>query len=468
MDLKSLLLTQGVIVATCLSTFVGAPELAPEPAASSPSPSSSSPSLCSRPLLTTLWGAAFAFFSLTADAWPAAKAGASVFGDASSSRRLLNFLLFAPVAPWHGIFLVLGQMFKTIRFRQILSPRFTHPELASDAMSCIKLWRVMNKILFKLLGINQARGILKNIRIVANTYIVLGMNDSNTLPDTHIDTENSPVREDNMADALTLGQKTAGNSCLMVLNDAGKLALLECSVLPNYKQLRFVDGRSGIATLIIAFQAIGYVASIVCRAILHLPVSPIETIGLAFSMVVIVHSVVHSVGAICENPLVMYLNPEQQQEILDECQATRWNDVDDEICRKEAIVVMVVVGSLVVAFTIVVGWPVLTHSSLGCSMFRKACRKIQSENWRRENFTWDVLGLSLFLLSLCFQLYIHVIFAEYYISPWTVLEEITMFSFLIPLLTFLGIGICIVTSILNWHQCDSRTHSLIHVVPFLG
>jgi hypothetical protein len=27
------------------------------------------------------------------------------------------------------------------------------------------------------------------------------------------------------------------------------LALLESSILPNYKQLRFLDGRSGIATL---------------------------------------------------------------------------------------------------------------------------------------------------------------------------------------------------------------------------
>jgi len=338
MDLKALLLTQGVIVATCLSTFVGAPQLAPEPSASSPSPSSSSPSLCSRSLLTTLWAAAFAFISLMADAWPAAKAVASVFGDASSSHRWLNFLVYAPLAPWPGVFLVLEQMFKTIRFRQILSPRVTNPELASDAMSiCIKLWRVIKYILFILFGY-QARGILKSIRIVANTYIVLGMNDSNTLPSTHINRNCSPVKEDNVADVLTLGQKTAENSCLMVLNDAGKLALLECSILPNYKQLRFLDGRSSIATVIIAIQAIGYVASSVYRAILHLPVTPIETIGLAFSMLVIVYSLVHSVAAICQNPLVIYLNSTQQQEVWDKCKDTRWSNADDKICKNAAIV----------------------------------------------------------------------------------------------------------------------------------
>ncbi|CAM6069258.1 unnamed protein product [Sphagnum tenellum] len=78
MDLKALLLIQGVNVATCLSTFVAARQLAPEPSASSPSASSSSSSLCSRPLPTTLWGAAFACFSLMADAWPASKAATSL------------------------------------------------------------------------------------------------------------------------------------------------------------------------------------------------------------------------------------------------------------------------------------------------------------------------------------------------------------------------------------------------------
>jgi len=81
MDLKALLLTQGVIVATCLSTFVGARQLAPEPLASSQSASSSSSSSSSRALATTLGGAGFAFFSLMADAWPASKAIASTYDN---------------------------------------------------------------------------------------------------------------------------------------------------------------------------------------------------------------------------------------------------------------------------------------------------------------------------------------------------------------------------------------------------
>jgi hypothetical protein len=190
------------------------------------------------------------------------------------------------------------------------------------------------------------------------------MSDSTKVPPTHIDTDNSPVKKDDMADALTPGHKTAENSCLMELNEAGKLALLESSILPSYKQLRFLDGRSGIATLIIGVQAIGYVTSIVYRAIHHLPVSPIEAIGFAFSILVIVHSVLHSVGVICQNPLVVYLNPTQEQEILDKCQSTRWSDLDDVICGNWAMVGTVMVGSVVVAFTILVEWHVLKRNWL--------------------------------------------------------------------------------------------------------
>jgi hypothetical protein len=200
-----------------------------------------------------------------------------------------------------------------------------------------------------LFGINQPGNFLKCTRIVASTYVVLGMSDSTRLPLTHIDAAHSPVKEDNMADALTLGHKLAENSCLMVLNEAGKLALLQSDILPNYKQLQFLGGRSGIATVIIGVQTIGYITSIIYRAIHHLPVSPIEAIGFPFSMLVIVHSIVHSMGVICQNPLLIYLNPTQETDILDKCKSTLWSYSNDNRCENVTIVGMVVVGNAVVA-----------------------------------------------------------------------------------------------------------------------
>jgi hypothetical protein len=184
-----------------------------------------------------------------------------------------------------------------------------------------KLRRVIGDIFAIIFGINQPQALLKSTRIVANTEIVLGISDLSTFPSTHIDTDGY-TNEDNIADALTLGYKTAENSLFMTLNHAGKLALLESSVLPNYKQLRFLDGRSGIGKIIIGVQAIGYVTSIVYRAIHHLLVSPIEVIGFALSMLVIVHSLVHSLGVLCKSALVIYLNPTQEQELLDKCKST--------------------------------------------------------------------------------------------------------------------------------------------------
>jgi len=269
------------------------------------------------------------------------------------------------------------------------------------------------------------------------------MSDSTTLPSTHIDTNESPVKEDNVADALTLGHKTAKNSCLMELNEAGKLALLESSILPNYKQLRFVDGRSGLATHIIGVQAIGYVTSIVYRAIHHLPVSPIEAIGFAFSMLVIVRSVVHSMGVLCQNPLVIYLNSTQEQEMLDKCKSTRWSYVDDVFCENVAMVGMVVVGSVMVAFTILVEWHVLRISWL------------------------DAIGPILFLLGLITQSLSIIILT----NRINYSESVQIVIFLgCVMISSSGIVVSIVATILNWqtNKFHSRTPSMIHNLPFLG
>jgi hypothetical protein len=262
------------------------------------------------------------------------------------------------------------------------------------------------------------------------------MSDSTTLPSTHID---SPVKEDNMVDALTLGHKTAENSRLKLLNRPGKLALLESSILPHYKQLRFVGGRSGIGTLILAVQAIGYVTSIVYRAIHDLPVSPIEAIGFAFSLLVIVHSVVHSVGVICQTPLVIYLNPTQEQEMLEKCKSTRWLYMDETKCLHGASWGRVVV----VAFTILVEWHVLRISWL------------------------DAIGPILFLLSLIPQSFLIMIPSKYSDSTNSTVLLITTAS---TIITFGGIVVSIVVTILSWqtNKFDSRTPFVIHNLPFLG
>ncbi len=169
--------------------------------------------------------------------------------------------------------------------------------------------------------------------------------------------------------------------------------------------------------------------------------SPIEAIGFAFSMLVIVHSLVHSLGAFCQSALVIYLNPTQEQELLDKCKSTRWSKADDEICDNAALVGMMVVGSVVVAFTILVEWRVLRISRL------------------------DAIGPIRFLLSLIIQLFSNIILSKYSDpSTWKIL------LFGTGLISFGGIVVSIVATIVNWqtNKFDSRTPSVIHNLPFLG
>ncbi|CAM6053677.1 unnamed protein product [Sphagnum tenellum] len=444
-DLKALLLTQGVIVATYLSTFVGARQLAPEPSPSSPSASSSSSSssLCSRAIADSLWGSAFAFFSLMADGWPAHQAEVSLRREGYSfGTRLIRFFVVGTVTPLYEIGEVLERLSATLRFRQIVTSSI-NPELAADTTSMFnKFRRYVDDIRVIMFGIKQPRGFLKNTRMAANTDIVLGTSDSSTLPPTHLKKRDWPVKEENIADAMILGHKTGENSCLMELNPAGKLALLESSMLPDYKQLRFLDGRSGTATLIICVQAIGYVTSIVYRAIHHLPVSPIEAIGFSFSMLVIVRSLVHSLGAFSQCPLVIYLNPTQEEQMLDKCKSIRWSNADHLICENTAFLGMVVVGSVVVAFTILVEWQVLKMSLL------------------------DAIGPILFLLSLITQSLSLIIFWKGWVS-----ESVDNLLFGgTMMIIFGGIVVSIVSTTGNCqtNKFDSRTPSVIHNLPFLG
>jgi hypothetical protein len=159
-------------------------------------------------------------------------------------------------------------------------------------------------------------------------------------------------------------------------------------------------------------------------------------------MLVIVHSLVHSVGVFCQNPLVIYLNPTQEQEISDKCKSTRWSNVDTVNRENVAIVGTVVVGSVVVAFTILVEWHVLRISSL------------------------DAIGPILFFLSFIPQLLpIIDIARNLNMSAWGGLLLIGSL-----MISFGGIVVSVVATIGNWqtNKFDSRTPSVIHNLPFLG
>ncbi len=59
--------------------------------------------------------------------------------------------------------------------------------LAADTTSMFnKFRRYIDDILVIMFGIKQPRGFLKYTRMATNTYIMLGISDSSTLPRTHL------------------------------------------------------------------------------------------------------------------------------------------------------------------------------------------------------------------------------------------------------------------------------------------
>jgi hypothetical protein len=103
---------------------------------------------------------------------------------------------------------------------------------------------------------------------------------------------------------------------------------------------------------------------------------------------------------------------------------------------------MVVVGSGVVAFTILVEWHVLRISWL------------------------DAIGPILFLLSLIIQSFAIIVSRKYFNQrTWGSLLHIGSW-----MISFGGIVVSIVATILNWQtdKFDSRTPFVIHNLPFLG
>ncbi len=124
--------------------------------------------------------------------------------------------------------------------------------------------------------------------------------------------------------ALVLGSRLPENSYMVQLNYKGKEALLRSGVLPGYERLQLLQRNTSFAMVLNGMQAFGNVLAVYARVQTGLLVSPIETIGATFSILVVIHSVGHFVAAPCNRPLIVYLHPDQEQDdVFQMCQSTQ-------------------------------------------------------------------------------------------------------------------------------------------------
>jgi hypothetical protein len=71
-------------------------------------------------------------------------------------------------------------------------------------------------------------------------------------------------------------------------------------------------------------------------------------------MLIIVHSLVYFFRGCSHHLLVVYLNPKQQEEISCQCQFIKWLSDDFNACVKMVVGGVIMMGSVVVAFMILV------------------------------------------------------------------------------------------------------------------
>ncbi|CAM6071039.1 unnamed protein product [Sphagnum tenellum] len=377
-----------------------------------------------------MWGMVVTCMSLMADTW-----GAS--GGQSFGRKLLYVLCMGPILPVVGICYLLGNQSDS-------------PSAAATAA-------------------RQSAA-----KIISGCHVVLGTSKEK-LPATHVNDDPLLQISSAIPDALILGGRSKlqpQNSSYMVqvLNSAGKQALLRSNILTDYNnQLRFLQGRSGgIVIAITAIQGAGYILSVAYRAANALPVSPVEGLGFALSIAILVHATLHTVVITSHHPLVLYLSPEEEEKLLmtmcsenststsNQCSSESYADHQSRtLYQKMALAVILMVG-FVVAFTILVQLKLLRSSSSS-----------SSTSFNSLNATGPIL----FIIALLGQT--TGAFALW--SDIPCLQDLAFVEIICAIFSVIAMFVAVVATALNWHSSHfdmpaTTTSSLgAHtLLPFVG
>ncbi len=419
---------------------------------------------CSRSLFTTLWGFAFAFVGLTLDAWHTADAHDQ--RAASFRTKLYYAVFFGPVVPFSNVLALYYDVYAyTVLSLSLNNMPAPHRELT-----------------------------IKAAKIIANCKVVLGTSEGK-LPETH----GTPILADitDQERALVLGSRLPENSYMVQLNYKGKEALLRSRVLPGCRRLQLLQGNRSFVMVLNGMQAFGYVLAALVRVQTGLLVSPIEAIGFTFSILVLMHSVSHSVAATCHRPLIVYLRPDQQQdEVFQMCESTQWTqDQFNKVLLSNSFLGSSRAGTLLLALpfarfamfyppgTTAVHCIAAEDSSrglmLGPTLFTffavlylgiqvsTGCLKVFRDRWRRRGDTalpfrrWPDMAVENNVYD----------FMERIRGPNVVKKGIwiLIIDCIFSVGTVSGMIIALVTTIVYWDEnFAERTPGIVNIWPFIG
>jgi hypothetical protein len=155
-------------------------------------------------------------------------------------------------------------------------------------------------------------------KIITSCQVLVGTSRENRLPIHGEHKEGYDIETfQNDETVLILGTKDLENSFMVELDYKGKEALLRSNVLPGPERLELLLGTGTIARVLAGVQTFGFIWGVIVRAGFHLPVTPLEIIGVSHGVLVLLHSVSHFVAATCHRRLIVYLTPEQNVAFLD-------------------------------------------------------------------------------------------------------------------------------------------------------
>lgn len=193
-------------------------------------------------------------------------------------------------------------------FNGPFSPHNNLKKLFLDLVEYTGLSRLLGDISYQ----GERRTAKTAAKIIAHCKVVLGTSEGK-IPETHGTTVLLPTDTTDNENALIVASKLPENSYIVQLSHAVKLALLRSGLLPGYERLRLLRGKTSVAMVLNGMQVIGYLGAVFVRAVPHLGVSPIESIGSGLSLVILAHSFCHFATMTCSRPLNFYLSPGHEQ-----------------------------------------------------------------------------------------------------------------------------------------------------------
>jgi hypothetical protein len=344
-------------------------------------------------------------------------------------KQLLYAAFFGPIAPFANLSLVM-----------------------KDVTACTVLVTSLSD-----LDVDRRTSLKKVAKIITSCQVLVGTNRENILEThgvrmEHYDTETFTNDES----VLILGTKSPENSYMVELDYKGKEALLRSNVLPGSERLELLLGTGAIARVLAGVQAFGFIGGVIVRAGFHLPVTPLEIIGVSHGVLVFLHSVSHFVAATCHRRLIVYLDAREQNAVFLACPKTQSTDRLYNQKLKGTKVLSIFICLILLGLLYVLIWHSLDRA-----------------------IVYDYQLVRVAFMMFIYSFYLHIVVADFitikfadYI-PIKFADDIsisTALNTIFGLATGISMILSLVVTLKYWHSnlyCI-RTNTLTHIWPYIG